>query len=91
MQNYGVWYEISNLLGSVRQSTPPSPSRLGERVAKACQACLQATFDDVSVEIIDPLDYPLEPIFKPHFAYRASQAPEPLQALAQKSNQPMLM
>ncbi len=71
-------------LGSVRQSTPPSPSRLGERVAKACQACLQATFDDVSVEIIDPLDYPLEPIFKPHFAYRASQAPEPLQALAQK-------
>lgn len=84
MVRLGVGMKFLIFLGSVRLSTPPSPPRLGERVAKACQACLQATFTDVSVEIIDPLDYPTQPIFKPHFAYRSHQAPEPLQTLAQK-------
>lgn len=71
-------------LGSVRDSTPPKPARLGERVALACERYLQAAFPDITVEIIDPLDYPLGPVFKPHFAYAKGKAPEPLERLANK-------
>lgn len=71
-------------LGSVRQSTPPKPARLGERVALACQRVLQANFPDMNVEIIDPLDIELDPVFKPHFAYSSQSAPEQLSQLADK-------
>lgn len=40
--------------------------------------------DDVSAELIDPLDFDLEPIFKPHFAYAQGKAPAQLQSLAEK-------
>ena len=42
-------------LGTVRDSTPPRPARLGERVAKAVMACLQLRYDEHEVELIDPL------------------------------------
>ncbi|WP_028293789.1 NADPH-dependent FMN reductase [Oceanobacter kriegii] len=75
-------------LGSVRNSTPPRPARLGERVALACLQQLQARFnahaEEHSFELIDPLDYPLEPVFKPHFAYSKRQVPPLLDALAEK-------
>ncbi|WP_372763168.1 NADPH-dependent FMN reductase [Pseudoalteromonas sp.] len=71
-------------LGTVRNSTPPKPARLGERVAQACIACLQSQFSTHEIELIDALEHPLEPIFKPHFAYAKSQAPQPLTILADK-------
>ncbi|MBD3895897.1 NAD(P)H-dependent oxidoreductase [Halomonas sp. ML-15] len=69
-------------LGSARDSTPPSPARLGLRVARACVGLLEA--NGASVELIDPLDIDLGCIFKPHFSYSKSQVPEPLDALATK-------
>ncbi|NLQ16180.1 NAD(P)H-dependent oxidoreductase [Marinomonas sp. M1K-6] len=71
-------------LGSVRDSTPPSPARLGERVALACVKHLEEHFTDLTVELIDPLDCPLDTIFKPHFSYHQSKVPEPLGTLATK-------
>ncbi|MEG3767479.1 NAD(P)H-dependent oxidoreductase [Alteromonas sp. 14N.309.X.WAT.G.H12] len=71
-------------LGSVRDSTPPKPARLGARVARACIECLQQRFDGCDVTLIDALDYPMEPVFKPHFAYPKSKVPEALEQLAQK-------
>ena len=71
-------------LGSVRDSTPPSPARLGLRVSRACERYFPCEDDSHSVELIDPLDYPLEPVFKPHFAYPKSQAPKALAELADK-------
>jgi|TARA_R110002012_G_scaffold119308_1_gene268400 NAD(P)H-dependent FMN reductase len=71
-------------LGTVRDSTPPRPARLGLRVAKACMACLEARFEEHEFELIDALDYPLEPVFKPHFAYAKSKAPTALNTLAEK-------
>lgn len=71
-------------LGSVRDSTPPSPARLGERVALACVHYLAEHFSDLSVELIDPLDYQLDTIFKPHFSYHQNKVPEQLDALATK-------
>lgn len=71
-------------LGSVRNSTPPSPARLGERVTKTIIACLQSRYVDHEIELIDALDYPLETVFKPHFAYLKSKAPVELTKLAQK-------
>jgi NAD(P)H-dependent FMN reductase len=71
-------------LGTVRDSTPPKPARLGERVAHACMACLTTQFETHEIELIDALDYPLEPVFKPHFAYPQSKAPEQLNTLADK-------
>lgn len=69
------------ILGSVRESTPPRPARLGYRVAKALhdRASLRGTG-----ELIDPLEWPLEQPFKPHFAFAAGSAPASLEALAQK-------
>ncbi len=69
-------------LGTVRDSTPPNPQRLGLRVAKACVT--QIYQGDHSVELIDPLDLDAEPIFKPHFAYARGKAPPQLQSLADK-------
>ncbi|MBJ2139021.1 NAD(P)H-dependent oxidoreductase [Paraglaciecola chathamensis] len=71
-------------LGTVRDSTPPRPARLGLRVAKACMACLETRFNEHEFELIDALDYPLDPVFKPHFAYAKSKAPAELNALAEK-------
>lgn len=71
-------------LGSVRDSSPPRPARLGERVAKFCKACLNSRFPDLDVELIDALDYPVDFVFKPHFSYSKHRVPEPLEILANK-------
>ena len=71
-------------LGSVRNSTPPRPARLGERVAKVALAYFSKQVAEHQIELIDALDYPLEPVFKPHFAYAKAQAPAALSALAEK-------
>lgn len=71
-------------LGTVRESTPPRPARLGLRVARACMACLEERFSEHEIELVDPLDYSLEPIFKPHFAYAKGRAPSQLDELAEK-------
>jgi len=71
-------------LGTVRESTPPRPARLGVRVARAVLECLRQRYPDHDIELIDPLDYPLDAVFKPHFAYAKSRAPEPLNALSEK-------
>jgi NAD(P)H-dependent FMN reductase len=67
-------------LGSVRDSTPPRPARLGARIARVCQR--QAVAAGHDAEMIDPLDYALPAIFKPHFTFPAGQAPRPLEHLA---------
>lgn len=69
-------------LGSVRESTPPRPARLGARVAQSIADQIRA--EAVAVELIDPLDYPTEPPFKPHFAYASGRAPKSLDALADR-------
>ena len=69
-------------LGTTRDSTPPRPARLGLRVARACLAHIDAS--DNSAELIDPLDYDLGTVFKPHFAYAPSKAPAALEKLAEK-------
>jgi len=71
-------------LGTVRDSTPPSPPRLGLRVAKACMTHFRRFHEEHSVELIDPLDFDIGSIFKPHFAYARSKTPSELQALAEK-------
>ena len=71
-------------LGTVRESTPPEPARLGVRVAEACLDCLKGRYEEHEVELIDALNYPLETIFKPHFAYPTNKAPSDLNELAQK-------
>ncbi len=67
-------------LGSVRDSTPPEPARLGLRVARACTALVADSGADV--ELVDPLDFDLGEVFKPHFAYRHSEVPAQLDDLA---------
>lgn len=69
-------------LGTVRDSAPPNPPRLGLRVAQACVSQLHQ--GGISAELIDPLDFDFEPIFKPHFAYAQGKAPAQLQSLADK-------
>lgn len=44
-------------LGSVRQSTPPAPARLGERVALSCKQHIECQLTTLQVEVIDPLDF----------------------------------
>ncbi|MEC4767741.1 NAD(P)H-dependent oxidoreductase [Halomonas sp. CUBES01] len=70
-------------LGSTRTSSPPSPTRLGERVAKACKRLL-SSLPHTTAEVIDPLNLNLSDPFKPHFAYSKADAPEDLAALANK-------
>ncbi|MEP0234714.1 MAG: NAD(P)H-dependent oxidoreductase [Parasphingorhabdus sp.] len=74
--------KILVLLGSVRDSTPPRPARLGERVARACVE--QLARQGHAVELIDPLELELDAVFKPQFAYAAGKAPEALDRLAHK-------
>ena len=76
--------KILMFLGTVRDSTPPRPARLGERVAKACLASFLSHHGDHEIELVDALDYPLEPVFKPHFSYSKSQVPPKLDELAKK-------
>ncbi|TMN72655.1 NADPH-dependent oxidoreductase [Pseudoalteromonas sp. S1727] len=71
-------------LGTVRDSTPPRPARLGERVALACLACLNSQYPDHQIELIDALEYPLDTVFKPHFSYPQGKAPTKLNELAEK-------
>lgn len=71
-------------LGTVRDSTPPKPARLGVRVVESILACLQSRYEEHEIELIDALDYPLESVFKPHFAYPKSKAPSELNHLAEK-------
>ena len=68
-------------LGSARDSTPPRPARLGARVAAACLRIVTARSQ--AAQIIDPLDFELAGVFKPHFAYANDKAPQPLDELAE--------
>lgn len=74
-------------LGSVRDSTPPNPPRLGLRVARACYGHIVELDGSHSAEIVDPLEYELGAIFKPHFAYSRRQVPEDLDRLAKRIQQ----
>ena len=76
--------KILVFLGSVRQSTPPSPARLGIRVARSCINFLGS---EHSVELIDPLSVASEDVFKPHFSYANGKAPKALDLLAGKIEQ----
>ena len=69
-------------LGSVRESVPPRPMRLGERIASACAHHLVAM--GIEVDVIDPMDIDQSPPFKPHFSYAASQVPQDLDHLASR-------
>lgn len=71
-------------LGTVRDSTPPKPARLGVRVTQAVLECMNSRYAEYEIELIDALDYPTEPVFKPHFAYPPSKAPSKLNQLAEK-------
>jgi len=71
-------------LGTVRDSTPPKPARLGLRVSRACIECLTEHFGSHEFELIDALDFPSENVFKPHFAYAKSNTPIELTLLADK-------
>jgi NAD(P)H-dependent FMN reductase len=69
-------------LGSVRESVPPRPARLGLRVTRACVAALLR--DGREAELVDPLDFDLGGVFKPQFAYPAGRAPAVIDALASR-------
>ncbi len=69
-------------LGSVRESTPPSPSRVGKRVALYLQSLIKKNGHEV--EIIDPLDINLPGIFKPHFSFSKDKVPADLDQLSVK-------
>lgn len=71
-------------LGSTRDSSPPNPPRLGFRVASACVKHFAQHFSSSSVEMIDPLDFEIGNVFKPHFSYSPKQVPDALDSLAQK-------
>ncbi|WP_033921671.1 NADPH-dependent FMN reductase [Sphingomonas sp. 37zxx] len=69
-------------LGSERVSGPPTPARLGARVAAACLGRLEDK--GIAAELIDPIELDLPGRFKPHFAYARGQVPEQLDRLAQQ-------
>lgn len=71
------------VLGTIRDSAPPRPARLGLRVARALHRHL-AGKEGVSCTLIDSLEINLPTPFKPHFAYGAGRAPADLETLAQK-------
>ena len=73
--------DVLVFIGSVRDSTPPRPARLGLRVARALSAALEHAGHHA--QLIDPLDHELGGVFKPHFARAAGRAPEALETLAQ--------
>lgn len=68
-------------LGSRRVSSPPQPERLGARVTKYLERNCAEHF---ATDIIDPLNYPPQDVFKPSFAYPRSLKPQHLDALEQK-------
>jgi chromate reductase, NAD(P)H dehydrogenase (quinone) len=72
--------DILVFLGSARDSTPPRPARLGERVARACVSMLGER--DAEPRLVDVLDWRTGGAFKPHFAYARNKAPEVLEDLA---------
>lgn len=72
-------------LGSVRDSVPPRPARLGLRVALQCQARLQEMGH--TAELIDPLSMAFPASFKPHFAFAPGSGPEHLELLSRKINE----
>ncbi|WP_422039286.1 NADPH-dependent FMN reductase [Roseibium sp.] len=69
-------------IGSERESTPPRPARLGERVAMACARRL--TTHQVQHELVDPLKIDQPSPFKPHFSYAKGKAPRALEDLARR-------
>lgn len=69
-------------IGTVRESTPPRPARLGLRVARACEQWFQQK--EIDIQMVDPLDIPMDRVFKPHFSYAKQKAPAALDSLAQK-------
>ena len=71
-------------LGSLRDSTPPRPARLGVRVTEAILECMTTCYAQHETELIDVKDFPPDAIFKPHFAYPENKAPSQLSALAEK-------
>ncbi|HHF2972923.1 NAD(P)H-dependent oxidoreductase [Vibrio diabolicus] len=71
-------------LGSVRDSTPPRPARLGMRVSRACETLFKNQYSQHTVEIIDPLNYDFDDVFKPEFAYHRAKVPAHLRELADK-------
>ncbi len=72
--------EFLVFLGSARDSTPPSPARLGLRVSRMCDRLL--TGRGHCVQLVDPLDIDTHGVFKPHFAYPQGRAPQALDDLA---------
>lgn len=68
-------------IGTVRESSPPRPARLGLRVARACEQWFQKR--EIDIQMVDPLDIPMDRIFKPHFSYAKQKAPAALESLAQ--------
>lgn len=74
--------DILVFLGTVRDSTPPRPARLGLRVARALVAAVDAAGH--RAELVDPLELARRGPFKPHFAYRSEDAPADLERLAQR-------
>ncbi len=69
-------------LGSIRDSSPPAPPRLGVRVARASMSFFASNQGSHSLKLVDPLDYDLGAVFKPHFSYARGKGPSPLDALA---------
>ncbi|MEM9105962.1 MAG: NAD(P)H-dependent oxidoreductase [Pseudomonadota bacterium] len=69
-------------IGSERESTPPRPARLGERVAMACVRRLTA--HQARYELVDPLKIDQPSPFKPHFSYATGKAPQALEDLARR-------
>jgi chromate reductase len=74
-------------LGSVRNSTPPKPARLGERVARYCFNSLAQLGNDVV--LVDPIELDIRPensarTFKPQFSYARGKAPSDLDSLAEQ-------
>jgi len=67
-------------LGSVRETAPPYPKRLGLRVARALVEHLNT--GENKANLVDPLAFELGKVFKPHFAYSKGKAPRPLDQLA---------
>ena len=67
-------------LGSIRDSAPPRPKRLGLRLARCLSA--QLALDGNKAQLIDPLALDLPNPFKPHFAYANGKAPAALEELA---------
>jgi len=73
-------------MGSARDSAPRwgGPSRLGSRVLKFVLDGLENREAKHDIFVIDPLEYDLPVLRKPHFYYAPGEAPEVLEMLANK-------